>query len=120
MDRARGLDAHHCRCLLLAVPVRADDWTDALNAFDAENYDMASALMTPIADAGDVRAQSQLRHMYAYGEGTPVNFERLEHYARLAAEQGNRAGSVCLNSYWGFAKWIVCRFMPLPGLASAH
>ena len=31
-----------------------------------------------------------------------------------------RAGSVCLNSDWGFAKWIVCRFMPLPGLASAR
>ncbi len=31
-----------------------------------------------------------------------------------------RGGSVCLNRLRGFAKWIVCRFMPLPGLASAR
>ena len=48
-------------------------------------------------------------------------------YAHLAKKENatlvvdyNRGGSVCLNSYWGFAKWISALVMPLPGLASAH
>jgi hypothetical protein len=40
--------------------------------------------------------------------------------AVLIAERDVRAGSVCLNSYPGFAKWILALVMPLPGLASAH
>ena len=31
-----------------------------------------------------------------------------------------RGGSVCLNSYWGLAKWISALVMLLPGLASAR
>jgi hypothetical protein len=75
--------------LLTYSSAQADEWTLALEAFEADDYVRAIQLMTPLADSGDVRAQSKLRHMYAYGEGAPVDEERLAHYARLAAEQGD-------------------------------
>ncbi|MBB4327795.1 mannitol-1-phosphate/altronate dehydrogenase, partial [Rhizobium leguminosarum] len=40
--------------------------------------------------------------------------------AALATSGGDRAGSVCLNSFGRFAKWISASIMPPPSLVSAR
>jgi hypothetical protein len=48
---------------------------------------------------------------------------RLKPIEKAAAELSrlpDRVGSVCLNRFWVFAKWISALVMPLLGLASAR
>jgi hypothetical protein len=56
---------------MLASPARADALTDALFAYDHGAGPKAVELLTPLAEAGVVRAQEALLHVYAYGEGVP-------------------------------------------------
>jgi TPR repeat protein len=62
---------------------------DCFNAFMKPNYTEALRLCQPLAEQGDLRAQSVLGSMYLKGRGVPQNdFEAAKWY-RKAAEQGD-------------------------------
>ncbi|WP_176730399.1 tetratricopeptide repeat protein [Devosia insulae] len=71
------------------LPAFAGEWEDALAAHDAGRYEVALALLEPLADAGNVDAQNKLSHMYWYGEGTPSDYARALGWSRRAAEAGS-------------------------------
>lgn len=78
-------------CLLvLTMPAAADDLGDGLNAYDAERYDEAVALLTPLAKAGTVEAQLALANVYNFGFGVPMDQTVALHWLIEAGEQGNR------------------------------
>jgi uncharacterized protein len=75
--------------LIFTIPVAADDWFKALVAFDAERYDVALALLTPLAEAGKVEAQEILVDMYTHGHGVPADAAAAFEWTRRAAKQGH-------------------------------
>jgi uncharacterized protein len=75
--------------LLTAVPAAADDWDDAAAAYESGRYEEAIRLMTPLAEAGVVQAQSTLAHVYSFGHGTPPDDAAAFDWMRQAAEQGD-------------------------------
>lgn len=74
---------------LLAVPAVADEWQVAQKAFAEGKFEDALALTTPLAEAGLVDAQNRLAHIYRYGDGTAIDYERALFWSRRAAEQGS-------------------------------
>lgn len=77
---------------------RADEWDDAMAAFNAERFDAAFALMVPLAEAGHVGAQDKLFHLYYYGEGTPMDRDTAWSWAQRAANQGSSLGQFNLGT----------------------
>ena len=74
--------------MLFATPVVAEDWDDAVAAYDAGDYQKAFRLFKPLAEQGDTWSQSNLGLMYANGEGVPKDDAKAAHWTRKAAEQG--------------------------------
>ena len=78
--------------LLLFMPVglvSADAFDDANADYSAGKYEDAFAGFKPLAERGNVLAQSNLGYMYAQGEGVPQNYIEAVKWYRKAAEQGN-------------------------------
>lgn len=75
--------------LICTVPAVADDLDDGLNAYDAERYDEAVALLTPLAEAGTIEAQLALANIYNFGFGVPVDQAAAFHWLSLAAERND-------------------------------
>lgn len=72
----------------LSGPARAS-FEDGLAAFYSLDYEAALDLWTPLAEAGDARAQYQLAIMYYRGEGLPQDYETAAAWYRRAAEAGD-------------------------------
>ena len=75
--------------MLFATPVVAGDWEDGYGAYGAGDYQKAFRLWKPLAEQGDVRAQSNLGLMYDLGKGVPEDDAKALYWYRKAAEQGN-------------------------------
>ncbi|MBE0578130.1 tetratricopeptide repeat protein [Devosia sp.] len=74
------------------------EWEDAMAAFDAERFDEAFSLMTPLAKAGHMGAQDKLFHLYYYGEGTAMDRVEAWFWAQRAADQGSALGQFNLGT----------------------
>ncbi len=74
------------------------EWEDAMAAFDAESFDEAFSLMTPLAAAGHMGAQDKLFHLYYYGEGTAMDRVEAWSWAQRAADQGSALGQFNLGT----------------------
>lgn len=85
---------------VIALPGYADEWERADAAFAGGEFDVAIALTTPLAEAGNVEAQNRLAHMYRYGEGTPMDSERAVLWTRAAADQGSRHAYFVLYAFY--------------------
>lgn len=63
---------------------------DPYTAFQEGDYETVLRLATPLAEAGDVRAQSTLGIVYYRGgRGVPRNYDEALKWFRLAADQGD-------------------------------
>ena len=77
---------------LISVPftnlVFADQFDDAIAAYERGDYTTAFRLMKPLAGKGDAKAQHNLGVMYDYGRGIPQDYTKALEWYRRAAEQG--------------------------------
>jgi hypothetical protein len=64
------------------------DYQDGQDAYHAGNYQGAVLEWTPIAEAGDARAQYNLGWMHANGKGTPQDFKAAIEWYTKSAQQG--------------------------------
>ena len=79
--------------LALAVPAHAGPFVDGLVAYYTDDYAKALRILRPLAEQGDIRAQTLLGNIYAEGKGVPEDYAEAVKWYRKAAEQGD-AGAV--------------------------
>lgn len=76
-------------CLALLGIARADEFGDAIAAFNKGNYAEAVQLLKPLAEKGDSRAQFKLGTMYHLGLGVTENDQTAMEWFRKSAAQAN-------------------------------
>lgn len=81
--------------LTAAAPAAADPAAHA--AFRRGDYVRAAALLPPLAERGDRRAQAMLGFMYATGQGVPQAYDAAAYWYRLSAEQGDSTAQYLLG-----------------------
>ena len=75
-------------CLLFSIsPAAADQWDEAVMAFDTQRYEDVMDLLAPLAQPGNVAAQLLLIDTYVRGESGLADDARFE-WARRGAELG--------------------------------
>ena len=82
----------------MAGPVEGD-W-DAFFAYTQGNYATTLKLWRPLAEQGDVSAQSFLGRMYDEGKGVPQNYAEAMKWYRLAAERGGSGAQYGLGGMY--------------------
>jgi TPR repeat protein len=73
----------------IAASALADNFEDALDAYQRAEYATAFKLWRPLADKGDARAQSSLGSMYISGRGVTQDYAKAARWYRKAADQGD-------------------------------
>lgn len=86
-----------CLLSVLVAPAAASELDDALFAYDHGAGPHAVELLTPLAEAGEVKAQEALLHIYAYGEGVSADEKLTYKWSLRAAEQGSPIGENSLG-----------------------
>ena len=74
---------------LTFTPLAAQDYQKGWDAHNAGDYATAIQEWTPLAEAGDASAQSNLGYMYENGYGVPQDYAEAVRWYRLAANQGD-------------------------------
>jgi len=75
--------------LLLTLTLSASSFDKAQEAYDNEDYKKAAALMKPLAEGGDVQAQTCLAVMYEDGDGVAQDIKKALYWYEKAANQGD-------------------------------
>jgi S1-C subfamily serine protease len=70
------------------LPLTHDPFTLGWHAFEAGDYSRALSLWQPLAEQGDMHAQSNLGFMYEYGQGTTRDEQQAAHWYRQSASNG--------------------------------
>jgi uncharacterized protein len=70
-------------------PATANSLQEGLAALSREDYVTAAAILGPLAEQGDARAQGYLGFMYATGRGVPQNYFVAARWYHRGAEQGD-------------------------------
>ena len=88
---------------------------DCASAFDRQDYAAALQLCRPLAEQGDVRAQTSLGAMYYNGQGVQQDYAEATKWLRKAAERGYAPAQAYLGiMYWngqGVPKDAVLAYM---------
>ena len=69
--------------------VFGDDFQDAMDAYNRQDYETAYKLTLPSAEQGNANAQYNLGNMYNEGKGVPQDYKEAAKWWKLAAEQGH-------------------------------
>ena len=69
--------------------VFGDELRDGLLAYGTKDYKKAYKLILPLAEQGNVMAQTTLGVMYLEGYGVPQDYKEAVKWERLAAKQEN-------------------------------
>ena len=69
--------------------VFGDELRDGLLAYGTKDYKKAYKLILPLAEQGNVMAQTTLGGMYLEGYGVPQDYKEAVKWERLAAKQGD-------------------------------
>ena len=76
-------------CLVAVTPSPSDDnFTRGWLAFKTGDYSLALSLWMPLAEQGDMHAQSNLGFMYEYGEGVARDEPQAARWYRQSARNG--------------------------------
>jgi TPR repeat protein len=86
--------------LLFAGSAFADDYEAATAATRKGDYAAAFKLLKPLAEKGDVRAQSELGAIYMVGKGVPANPKEALKWTMLAAEHGSAVAQANLGTMY--------------------
>jgi TPR repeat protein len=65
------------------------EFTEGVNAFLAQNYQLAMARLKPFAESGNAKAQSYVGGMYESGRGVERNYAEAIRWFLMAAEQSD-------------------------------
>ena len=84
----------------------ADDFKDALDAFDREDYEALYKLTLPLAEKGNAKAQYMLGGMYSEGLGGAQDDKKAARWYRLAAEQGDAKAQHQLGIVYHFGRGV--------------
>jgi len=68
--------------------------------FDKGNYAEAAALLLPLAEGGEARAQTSLGSMYSNGLGVPRDLVKAVYWTRKAADSGNPRAQANLGLFY--------------------
>ncbi len=92
---------------VLAIPAGAE-LVDGLGAYKRGDYEAAAALLRPLAEEGDPRAQYVLGRMRFYGQAFKQDSSAAALWYRRSAEQGyapaQLAFALALEGGWGVAR----------------
>lgn len=83
--------------VMLAAPVAWAGFDDGVAAYDQGDFAAAVAEWTPLAEAGDVRAQYRLGRMFEKGEGVARDDVRAAAWYLAAAQRGETDAQVDLG-----------------------
>lgn len=75
-------------CTALAAPVGAQTVDDAIEAYAAEDYELAREILQPLAEQGEPWAQVLLGVLYDEGLGVLQDYSGARRWYDLAADQG--------------------------------
>jgi hypothetical protein len=76
---------------------KAETVAEGERAFDQGDYERARAILTPLAEAGNAKAQFISGKMFAEGRGIAKDETKGANWFRKAAEQGHAGGQVALG-----------------------
>lgn len=82
--------------LTLTSKATAQDMAKGLSAFESGNYDQALVELRPLADSGNVRAQSVIG-LINFTSVFPRDYAEALRWNRLAASQGNQSSQFLLG-----------------------
>ena len=74
--------------ILISPPVRAQNFTKGLDAYEAGDYSTAFGNWWPLAVKGNAKAQASLGLLYYSGKGAPLDYAKALHWFSRAAEVG--------------------------------
>jgi TPR repeat protein len=77
-----------------ARPTPADQLVDAERAVTAQRYADAIAILKPLADGSNAKAEEKLGDLYAQGHGVERDLKAAARWYEKAAEQGNVGAQV--------------------------
>ncbi len=83
-----------------AAPAWADQFDDAFNDYNSGQFGAARAMLKPLAQGGDVRAQYLLGRIYSEGEGVAKNDAEGIKWYRLAANNGDVVSQLVLGTMY--------------------
>ena len=87
-------------------PATAADFDKGLAAYKAGDYQTALAEWRPLAEAGDVNAQTMLGLVYAEGKGVPQEHAEAAKWFRRAATRGHAEAQFALGVLYGLGKGV--------------
>jgi hypothetical protein len=76
-------------CVFFPFVSNADQLEDAISAIENKDYRKAYELLQPLAEEGNVEAQTHLGAMYVNGQGIERDLDKGLSWIMKAAEQGN-------------------------------
>ena len=91
---------------LFSGSVFGDDFQNARDAIDKEDYKTAHQIFLKLAKKGHVEAQFNLALIYDLGKGVPKNHKEAVKWYRLAAEQGLAEAQLNLGVNYGLGRGV--------------
>jgi TPR repeat protein len=82
---------------LPVIPVQGQSLGHGISAFQRQDYVTASRVFIPLAERGNVAAQSYLGFLFETGRGVPQNYTEAAMWYRRAAEQGDTRAQYSLG-----------------------
>lgn len=81
------------------VKNRLEQLENGIKAFENDDFSRAFTLLSPLAQAGNAKAQCYIASMYQCGFGVPVDGSKAINWYRLAAEQQETKERVSATAY---------------------
>jgi uncharacterized protein len=82
----------------ISCPVLADEMSDAMKAWETQNYQQAHQIFKKLAEAGNADAQRQLGEMIGFGEAVPEDAAQAEYWIKRAIALGNKEAIASLET----------------------
>ncbi len=92
---------------LCSSVARADDFDDAMDAYQKGNYVQAIELFRSLATHGDVDAQYNLGLMYDNGKGVTQDYKEAVKWYRLSAKQGHAGAQLNLGVMYAKGEGVI-------------
>jgi TPR repeat protein len=112
--------------LLWLVPIASAEAASlraGIAAYNRENYTVAASIFHPLAEQGDMRAQSYLGFMYSTGRGVAQNYVAAAFWYHRAAEQGDPTAQYMLGLMYDKGQGVAQDYIEAHkwlNLAAAH
>ena len=87
-------------CMLAGMNSAWASVDDAVQAYLRGEFNKAVTILRPIAEQGDVQAQTYMGVLFERGQGIPQDYAEAEKWYRLAAEQGKADAQYYLGNMY--------------------